>query len=114
MHLSAEELEVVSWLPGQHQLTLWQFAQARHRMGGRGGIAVFDTLDEYGFYRAHQSSYYATDSGRPNLISISPGFARALRCEAYDHVDRLSLVHPRYRTALDFGNTSSDRTIPIY
>jgi hypothetical protein len=114
MHLSAEELEVISWLPRQHQLTLWQFARARHRMGGRAGIAVFDTLDEYGFYRAHQSSYYATDSGRPNLISISPGFARALRCEAYDYVDRLTLVHPRYRTALDFGNTSSERAIPIY
>jgi hypothetical protein len=114
LNLSAENLEVVAWLDDSHQLTLWQFAQARERMSLQTEVVAFDTLDEYGFYRAHGCSYYASDEPRPNLISILPDFSEALRYEAHERRDRIAAYHPDLRSVLDLANWHSDPSIPIY
>ena len=114
LDFSPEALHTLSWLEDTQQLTLWQFVQAHDDAEQHARVMAFDPLDEYGFYRTHGCSFYATDDGRPTMLSLIPDFAESLRCDAHDRADRIGVRHPDTGRVVELFSFHAERAVPLH
>lgn len=80
--MAAEELDTISWLEQDDPLALWKFVEAHAHVRAITRVICFDTLSEFGLYRSHRHSYYISDDGLPDMLTITSDFGAAVRVEA--------------------------------
>jgi hypothetical protein len=80
--MSAEELDIISWLELDDPLALWKFVEAHAHVRATTRVMCFDTLSEFGLYRSHRHSYYVSDDRLPDMLTITSDFGAAVRDEA--------------------------------
>lgn len=110
---NADDLEVISLLY-HDQLTIWKYAVAHDRVRQHTRIMAFSALDEFDLYRSRDHSYYLSDDPRPNLISISPDGAAALKALVQDRYDFHGAWLPGRRAITTVALVHGERRIPIY
>lgn len=111
--LTAAGLETIATLQAGNPLALYEYARASSLVRDRAVISAMSTLDEFGFYRSCGYSYYASDDVRPDYMSILPGYAGALRKEAFDRTDRHTVRSYHPGLLCEVVSRYSDRSIPI-
>lgn len=111
--LSVADLETVCWLEGGKNLTWYQYAYANDNIRKTAKVLCTSALDEFGFYREQNYSYYTSDKQRPNMISIMPGYAGALREEVIKQRDfhTVDAFTPGY--SIRVTNLHDDSRVPI-
>lgn len=114
--VSGADLRTISLVDAGDPLAIWNFAEAAHELRAKNvEVHVWNTLDEYGFYRQHESSFYVGDDRLPNLISIHPAdFARPLRCQVAHRLDVHAVPHYKVKGSIEVQSLHSKSDIPIY
>lgn len=114
--VSGADLRTISLVDARDPLAIWNFAEAAHELRAKNvEVHVWNTLDEYGFYRQHESSFYVGDDRLPNLISIHPAdFARPLRCQTAHSLDVHAVPHYKVKGSIEVQSLHSRSNIPIY
>jgi len=110
---NADDLEVISLLYSD-QLTIWKYAVAHDRVRRHTQIMAFSALDEFNLYRSRDHSYYLSDDPRPNLISISPDGAAALKALVQERYDFHGAWLPGRHAVTTVALAHGERRIPIY
>lgn len=110
---NADDLEVVSLLYSD-SLTIWKYAVAHDHVRRHTQIMAFSALDEFNLYRSRDHSYYLSDDPRPNLISISPDGAAALKALVQERYDFHGAWLPGHLAITTVALAHGERRIPIY
>ncbi len=114
LHLTAASLETIAWLEVRDPLLLWNYALASSRVRNHAMIMTTSDLDEFHLYRSRGYSYYLSDEARPNLISISPGGAGALRTEVLLKRDWHGVHSLKPGATVEVTTIHDTRNIPVY
>jgi len=78
-------------------------------------VQVWNTLDEYGFFAAHEYSFYVGDDRVPNVISIhAADFARPLRCKVSHLLGVHAVSHYQLKGSVEVQSLHRNAEIPIY
>ena len=85
--MTAADLETIALLRGGNPLTLLKYAEASEKVRCRTHVFAFSQLDEYHLFRSRGYSYYVSDDGRPDMITLDPGMGSVLRRETYRQRD---------------------------
>jgi hypothetical protein len=112
--MTAADLDVIALLEHADQLALWRYARAHNRVRDYADIFAWSQLDEFNFYRARDHSYYTSDEGRPDFISIMPDGAAALKAELAKRFDFHGAETPDRGSFIEVALAHADRAIPIY
>jgi hypothetical protein len=114
LYLSAADLKTIVHLEAGDSLLLWKYLCATEQAREKAFIHKPDELAQFYFYRKNLFSYYFTDNGKPDLISLMPGYAQELREEERHSRDRHFVPSYRNFELSEVMTLFSDRTIPIY
>lgn len=111
--MSAAELDVICLLDGGRQLTLWQYARAADRLRDEARVLSFSELDEFDVYRKNRS-YYLSDNGRPNMISMAVGGGANMLADVADRFDFHGASADDGRSVIEVALLHGERRVPIY
>jgi len=111
--MSAAELDVICLLEGGRQLTLWQYARAADRLRDEARVLSFSELDEFDIYRENRS-YYLSDEGRPNMVSMAVGGGANMLADVADRFDFHGALGDDGRSVVEVALLHGERRIPIY
>ena len=114
LDMSAEGLEMISFLEDGNALELWKYANAASKIRATTKISPSAPLDEYQFYRSRNHSYYVSDEAKLSAIAIFPGFAGELRKEVLTKCDFHGVVSYEEGHVIEVASLYGDRDIPIY
>jgi hypothetical protein len=114
--VSAADMRTISVVEAGDPLAVWSFAEAAHALREKGvRVQVWNALDEYGFFREHEYSFYVGDDRPPDLISVHPAdFARPLRCKVSHLLDVHAVPHYELNGSVEVRSLHSKAEIPIY
>jgi hypothetical protein len=114
--VSAADLRTISLVDAGDPLAIWSFVEAADRLRDKQVLVqVWNTLDEYGFFRRHEYSFYVGDDRPPNVIAIHPAdFARPLRCTVARRLDVQAVRHFGGKGTVEVRSLHSNSEIPIY
>lgn len=90
LSMTASELETLSCLSGEDQLSLWKYACALNRFEQECSVVSWSQLDVFDLFREHNRSFYVSDESVPDLLNVVPYGAGKLRREVQSTVD----IHP--------------------
>ena len=110
----AEDFETFSLIEQGNSLALWRFAKESNKLRNRAHVISFSALDEFGFYRHHKHSFYASDEKPPNLLSFLTDFSATLRREVHDKRDWHAVPHYNRKDLIEVTTLHGDSKIPIY
>lgn len=89
-----DELRVMIELDGSDPLFLWRFADAEDRLHDHARVMSFSVLDTYAVYRDNEQSFYLSDDGVPNMVTVEVASGSPLRAEAHKRIDRHHVLAP--------------------
>ena len=114
--VSAADLRTISLVDAGDPLAIWNFVEAASRLRDKGvRVQVWNALDEYGFYRQHDYSFYVGDDRLPDVIYIPPAdFARPLRSRVARLLDVHAVPHYVGRNTVEVVSFHGNPEIPIY
>lgn len=85
--MSAADLETISLLEGGEPLTLWKYAKASWKARNLMNIHSWGDLNEFGFYRERECSYYLSDEAKPKSLYLVTDFIGSLKREVIQKID---------------------------
>ena len=77
----AHDLETFALPEGGNSLALFRFSREAGRARERMMVQSWSPLDEFGLYRRHNHTFYASDDLPPNVLSVATDFSGALHCQ---------------------------------
>ncbi len=112
--LSVSDFVVIAKLEANDPLVLLKFAKMQDEIRNTAKILAFSPLDEFTAYRKNQYSYYFSDDGRPDLISLTPDTGTELRLEVLKEFDRHSVISYRAGYFTEVLAVNGTSRIPVY
>ena len=107
-----EELETIA-MSGLDSMELWEFALAGDRLRETCAVHVFDPIDEFSAWKAHDNSFYLGDERRPTALLFDGSYGRAIRERVAAERDRHPAQTPDGPT-VEVARLHDDPAIPIY
>jgi len=111
--MTVADLHTISML-NEDELTLWKYAKALRRIKNSSALISWGQLDIFKAYRSWNYSFYFSDDALPNLISIVPDGAGALRREVQQKLNIHSTRTYRDNRILEVAALHDARVIPEY
>lgn len=107
------DFETILSSPRTDQLSLWYFAQAKHRLLAKSQVMHFSLVDLYDTYIEHHESFYFSDDEPAVAVFVEPGRGDALR---QANAERLGLTYVTigkhtHEAILVHGNSSPVRRV---
>lgn len=112
--LGLAELETISLLEGHDELFLWRFARDSRRARDKFDVFSFATLNEYGFYRQREYSFYFSDDATGGHLALDVSWEGDLHREVMETVDPHGVPSWDRRHIAEVVTAHGTRDVPVY
>jgi hypothetical protein len=112
--IGLDDLDLITRIESHERLAIWRFAQAWGRLHDQSRVISFSAMDGYAIYRDHDNSFYLSDDGRPNLVTIPVGSGATLRTAQRKRIDAHSARLPDDGVFVEVARWQTDDRTPIY
>lgn len=85
--MSVSDLEILSHLEQGKNLFLWKFARASQSFRDKVDLFCIGILNEYGCFRDRDYSFYLSDKGRPDYVTLDASWEGPLYRESLERID---------------------------